>query len=327
MNIRRLLPLLALSACSASHTVITADENGHSLSRINDNGTVQVFPVPSMPHNVQISTDGKWLLATGMRMDHASGRHEASAGDLMIIDAAAFDAGTLRSIAVGGHPAHVITDVSGKIAYVTDSANDRIAIVDVINGSITGHIPVGKFPHGMRMNSSGSELYTANVNDDTVSVVDIKRNAEIHRIPVGEKPIQVAVSSGDEKLYVTLAKGTSVAVINLKTYKVLKTIPVPDAPAQIYADPKGRYMYVADQGSSQHPGNMLSVIDAKSDTLIKNIITGRMPHGVVADDEGRFVYVTNMKDNTVSKLAVDGWRVIQTYHVGESPNGITQTKR
>ena len=332
MRFLALLPIIALSACTASPDVITADEKGHSLTRISDSGEVRILSVPEIPHNVQVSADGKWVLATGMRMDagmdmeHKHVSAEIPAGDLMIIDAAEFFGKPLRSVAVGDHPAHVITDASGKTAYVTDSAKNRIVIVDIASSQVTGYIPVGRFPHGERMNASGSELYTANVSDGTVSVVDLRLNKETQRIHVGNKPIQVAVTPDDKKLYVTLAGDIAVGVVDLKTYKKIKAVPVPNAPAQIYADPKSRYMYVADQGDVKNPGSMLSVIDTASDTLMRNINTGRMPHGVVADDEGRFIYVTNMGEHTVSKVKVEGFKVITTFNVGQSPNGITLTQ-
>ena len=156
-----------------------------------------------------------------------------------------------------------------------------------------------------------------------MSIVDTHANKEIKRIPVGNSPIQVAISKNGKKAYVTLAKDSAVAVVDVVEQHKIKAIAVKDAPAQIYADPLGRYMYVADQGSKEHPGDSISVIDVKSDTVIKTTNTGNMPHGVVAGLDGEFVYVTNMGEDTVAQIATKDFSVVNRYPVGKLPNGIT----
>jgi YVTN family beta-propeller protein len=133
----------------------------------------------------------------------------------------------------------------------------------------------------------------------------------------------VAVSPDGKKVYVTLAKDSAVGVVDVAQHRKIKTISVNNAPAQIYADPLGRYMYVADQGSKDRPGHTLSVIDTASDMVIKTIRTGLMPHGVVASRDGQFVYITNMGDNTVSQMDTKNFTIVNIYAVGELPNGIT----
>lgn len=315
-----------LSACAGISTsapsFITADEAGHTLTMINADGSRQTLAVPAAPHNVQISADGKLVLATGMAGGHEHAGH-AMSGNLLIIPTDSFDKNSIRSISLGEHLAHVVTDASGKTAYVTDSASNRIAVVDIASGAVKQWIGVGAFPHGARINPVNGNLYTANVKDGTMSIVDTIAHKETQRVPVGGKPIQVAVSPDGKKVYVTLAKDNAVGVVDVAQRRKIKTIAVDNAPAQIYADPLGRYMYVADQGSKAHPGHRVSVIDIASDTVIKTIRTGRMPHGVVASRDGRSVYITNMGDNTVSQMDTRNFAIVKNYAVGELPNGIT----
>lgn len=319
------LLLMVVSACSSGAGVITANEEGQSLSRINAAGEVTTLPVPIMPHNVQVSTGGQWILATGMAVGE-HGQHHAAGGALLMVKAESFSPSDVEVMPLGDHLAHVITDATGKTAYITDSASNVVLVVDLSARKLMRTIPTGKFPHGMRMNPQRDELYTANVKDGTVSVIDPRANRETHRIQVGGKPIQVAVTPDGNKLYITLAKDSAVAVVNLTSYSKVKSIPVPHAPAQVYADPKGRYIYTANQGNEKNPGNTLSVIDVATDNVLKTIVTGRMPHGVVASGDGKFIYVTNMGEDTVSQLETEGLTVTKTYRVGAAPNGITLTE-
>lgn len=314
---------LLLAACMGKQTaVVTADEQGQVLSVIHADGHVTPVAVPAMPHNVQISADGKRIFATGMTGGHAE-HHMTGGGALLMLDADRMDSSAVTMLALGKHPAHVITDKSGKTVYVTDSESDSVLVVDAVTRKLVRSLPTGKFPHGLRMNPERPELYTANVKDGTVSVINLTTNRETHRIPVGGKPIQVAVTPDGKKLYVSLAKDSAVAVVDLSSYNKIKGISVSHAPAQLYADPKGRYIYSANQGTSENPGRTISVINTVTDQVEKQIETGRMPHGIVADTAGQFLYVTNMGENTMAKISVADWRVVETTLVGDLPNGIT----
>lgn len=312
---------LLTSACTSSPSFITADEAGGTLTKVNADGLRQTLHLSAMPHNVQTSADGKRLLATGMP-SHEHAAH-GMGGTLMIVDAASLNEKTIRSIALGNHLAHVVTDATGKVAYITDSGNNTLLVVDIDSGTITNTIKIGAFPHGVRINPVRDELYTANVKDGTVSVVDLKAKKETRRIPVGGKPIQVAVTPDGKKLYVTLAKDSAVAVVDLATYKKTATILVPSAPAQIYTDPLGRYVVTANQGNSHKPGKTISVIDVKTDKIMRNITTGNMPHGVVISADGRYAYITNMGEDMVAQVNMDDFTIVSTYKVGKLPNGIT----
>jgi YVTN family beta-propeller protein len=321
-----LVSLVVLTACAkigiSTPSFVTADEAGNTLTKIDSSGTRQTLAVPAAPHNVQVGADGRLLLVTGMPGGHEHAGHTMP-GTLLIIPTDSFSEQSIRSISLGQHLAHVVTDASEKTAYVTDSGNNTLTIVDIDSGVVIDTIKIGAFPHGARINPVRDELYTANVKDGTVSVVDLQARKEVRRIPVGRKPIQVAVTPDGKKLYVTLAKDSAVAVIDLTMYKKTATIPVPNAPAQIYADSLGRYVVTANQGSTDRPGKTISVIDANMDKIIRNVPTGQMPHGVVISADGRYAYITNMGEDTVAKVDMNNFSILATYKVGKLPNGIT----
>ena len=69
---------------SASGFVYTANEHGNSISAIDlRSGEVRTLPVPISPHNVDVTADGKQLLAVGdpATEDHGHGEENASHGD------------------------------------------------------------------------------------------------------------------------------------------------------------------------------------------------------------------------------------------------------
>ena len=312
--------------------VYAADERGNSISVI-DLSTGQVKDVATRisPHNVQVSRDGRLLLAVGtvaaktgnhsqMTMNDA-GKMER--GRLLILDAETIAVESAGDIEIGRHPAHVIIDAQGKRAYATNSEDNDVLVIDVAQKRVLGEIKTGHFPHGLRMSPDGREIYVANVNDNSVSVIDISQSKEVTRIQVGKAPVQVGFTPDGRRVYVSLRDENSVAVIDTAQRKKIATIAVGRNPIQIFATPDGRYVYVANQGTETNPDKTVSVIDTASNSVVATIETGRGAHGVVVSDDGKRVFITNIEDDTVSVIDTATQKVIDTIKVGKGPNGIT----
>lgn len=313
-------------------SVYTADERGNSVSSIDlSTGAVEIAPVAITPHNVQITADGARLLAVG---SPATGGHghdtgEAaddgsdSAGRLLILDPGNLRSQPIADIEVGEHPAHVIADQEGARAFVTNSGDDTVTVVDLREQAVVGTIPTGDYPHGLRMSPDGSVIYVANVEDGSISVIDTAQLAEVARIPVGKAPVQVGFTPDGSRVYVSLRDENRVAVIDTTTRTVIDRIEVGRNPIQVHATPDGRFVYVANQGTEAEPADTVSVIDVASGTAVDTIRTGRGAHGVAVSADGRLVFVTNIVDATVSAIDTGTRRIVATYAVGAGPNGVT----
>jgi YVTN family beta-propeller protein len=309
--------------------VYTANEGDNSLSRIDlTTGEVLTVPTAVTPHNVQITPDGKTLLAVGteamMMMDGNAGAHDGEAkGILLVFKADDLSAGPSAQIEVGEHPAHVIADKDGKRAFVTNSEDGTVTVVNLATASVVGTITTGSFPHGMRMNPAGNEIYAANVESDSVSVLDPDELREIEQIAVGNAPVQVGFTPDGTRVFVSLRDDDSVAVINPAERSVLDRIAVGDGPIQVYVTPDSAFVLVANQGTEEEPSDTVSVIDVATNQVVQTIRTGAGAHGVVVNDSGQLAFVTNIVDGTVSIIQIPTWEVIATIAVGAGPNGVT----
>ncbi|RWD36467.1 cytochrome D1 domain-containing protein [Mesorhizobium sp.] len=350
IRITRRMTLLALAAAAGFAAVVsfspragaesagagfvyTADEHGGSVSQIAlDGGKVDIIPVPVMPHNVQFVSDTGILLMVGMPMSgmeeghggdgHGEGEEEPK-GRLIVIDTAGFASGQAASIDVGAHPAHVIADAQGKRAFVSNSEDNTISVIDLDTGTAIGAASTGDYPHGLRMSPDGKSIYVANVKDGTVSVIDTATLAETATIKVGSAPVQVGFVPDGSRVYVSLRDDNKVAVIDTATKEVTGRVEVGRSPIQVHATPDGRFVYVANQGTDAEPDDTVSVIDVASETVVETIRTGAGAHGVVVSADGAFVFVTNIMAGTVSQISVESQSVVKTYPVGKGPNGIT----
>ena len=312
--------------------VYTADELGSSISAIDlAAARVTTVPIPISPHNVQVTADGKRLLAVGepasdghghAHSRDARGANEAK-GRLLILDTAGLGAKPVAQIVVGAHPAHVIADQRGERAFVTNAGDNTVSVVDLAAGKLIASIGTGRYPHGLRMSPDGHEVYVANVQDGTVSVIDADGLTELARIPVGTTPVQVGFTPDGSRVYASLRDENRVAVIDTASRSLMGTIEVGRNPIQVHATPDGRFVYVANQGSDAEPADTVSVIEVSSGKVVDTIRTGMGAHGVVVSGDGAWAFVTNIVDGTVSAIDVATGKVVTTFPVGRGPNGIT----
>jgi YVTN family beta-propeller protein len=315
----------ASSAAPDQGFVYTADEHGNSLSMIDlSSGQVTIMEVPIAPHNLQISADQRRLLATGPVAKAGDGHgHGDERGRLLVFDAHDLAAGPLADIEVGRHPAHVVIDQAGELAFVTNAEDATVSVVDLAGGAVIETIATGAYPHGLRFSPDGGELYVANVMDGSISVIDVEALAEVARIPVGQAPVQVGFVPDGSRVYVSLRDENAVAVIDTAAREAIDKIAVGRGPIQVYATPDGREVYVANEGTRDNPDDTVSVIDVASGVVVNTITTGKGAHGVVASPDGRYVFVSNIYANSVSAIDTESREVAAGFAVGKGPNGIT----
>ena len=320
------------SAAPLSGFIYTANERDASISEITlATGLVRTFKASIVPHNVQITPDGAFLLSVGM----TAGGHDKEGmqsmqkmqadndeGKLLIFDVRNLDK-PVATLPAGKHPAHVITDREGQRAFVTSSEENAITVLDLARRTVIGKIGTGASPHGLRPSPDGRELYVANVGDGSVSVVDTTTLKVVGRIPVGKAPVQVGFTPDGRQVYVSLRDENRVAIIDVATRRVIGTVDVARNPIQLYATSDGKTMYVANQGSEKAWDDKVSVIDLASRKVTTTVTTGPGAHGVVVDSSGKTAFVTNIEAGTVSAIDTTSQRVTATFKVGAGPNGIT----
>lgn len=319
----------------AADKVYVANEEADTVSVLDSASfkMVATVRVGKMPHNVQVSPNGKlvWVtnngeLASAGAPGHPAmgkGEHDAMSkgGAVWVIDTDS-DA-VIAKIPVGLHPAHVVMTPDGRFAYVTNGGDNTVSVIDTSAQRVVATIQVGKFPHGIRVSPDGKQAYVANLKSGTVSVVDIASQKETAQIPVGKGPAQVGLTENGRLAFVSLSEEGAVAVIDPATRKVLRKVPVGATPIQVFATPDSRTLLVANQGSRKKPGKTVSMIDLDSFKVTKAVETGLGAHGVAVGRDGRYAYITNTYAGSVSVIDIKAQKVVATVPVGKGPNGIS----
>ena len=310
---------MQILAALFSAIVFVANQGSHSVSAIDVNArTERTLAIPIAPHNVQMCGP-KVLLAVGFLDVSGSYGMVGEPGRLLSIDPKAL---RVRSgIDIGSSPAHVVCDSKGRLAYVTLSGENAVAVVDVASMRRLAKIPVGRYPHGLRMSSDDRTLFVANVRDDDISVVDVRARRLVRNIAVGGSPNQVAVSPDGKMVYATLSNTNEVVRVNVAQGRVTKRLRLGLNPAQVTITNDGKELVVANEGTLDSPGSDVVIVDAATLLPIAAVTVANGPYGVAID--GRRAYVTSVFSGALTSIDLVRHRAIRTYTVGAEPAGVT----
>lgn len=119
----------------------------------------------------------------------------------------------------------MIADPARPLAYVADSTNNSIRIVNLNTNAFSGtEIAVGNYPTALDI--LDDSLYALNQTGQSVSVVDLAAYAVVDTIPLGFTPQDVAVGQ-DDLLYVSEQGWDDLRVINRVTHTPVNTVTTP----------------------------------------------------------------------------------------------------
>ena len=102
---------------------------------------------------------------------------------VLIIDAKTLAVPSTADIEIGRHPAHVI-DTLGKPAYVTNSKDDNVFVIDVAQKTLAADQDRQVSARSTHESEREGNLL-AGVNDNSVSVIDTMNSIEVAYRPVG----------------------------------------------------------------------------------------------------------------------------------------------
>jgi YVTN family beta-propeller protein len=255
----------------------------------------------------------------------------------------------VATIPVGGFPDGVATTPDGTRAYVTNSFDSNVSVIDTASNTVMATIPVGLAPSTIAITPGTDSFeqdgrrhqplaYVPNGADNTVSVIDTTSNTIVATIPVGQDPSGVAITSDGTHAYVTNQLEDSVSVIDTAGNKVVATIPGFIIPIGVAITPDGAQPYERDDrrkqsfayvtnnvptiDGSNFPASAVSVIDTASNKVAATIPVGQDPNGVAITPDGTRAYVANQRDGTASVIDTAHNKVVATIRVGAGPAGV-----
>ena len=76
------------------------------------------------------------------------------------------------TVPAGKNPNGVAVDPSTHTAYVANSDDNAVSVIDGSTRTVTATVPVGKNPHGVAVDPVTHTVYVANRDDNTLSVIE-----------------------------------------------------------------------------------------------------------------------------------------------------------
>lgn len=178
-----------------------------------------------------------------------------------------------------------LTTLAEPFAYITNSGDNTVSVIDTATNAVTATIAVGKYPYGVAVHPDGSTVYVTNTEDATVSVIAAATNTVTATIPVGGGPVYgLAVTPDGSRLYVAIGYG-GVAVIDTNTNSVIHKIDDLALTYGVAVHPSEPTLYVSS------PEMGLYLVDTVTNTVVENIVEG-LCADIVLHPDGSTVYVS-----------------------------------
>jgi YVTN family beta-propeller protein len=194
-------------------------------------------------------------------------------------------------------PASAAT-TGGFNAYVTDSRQNQVYLIDTATNAITATVPVGTTPHGLAVLPDGSRVYVADHGSEAVSVIDSATNAVTATIPVPGAPNFVTSAPDGKHVYVSNDGTNQLDVIDTATNTVSATVQVGSVASGVAViTPDGRAVYVA----STNAGTVYK-IDTATNTQSSTIAASN-PSALAVSPDGSELAVVDEVGNTVTRFA------------------------
>lgn len=189
---------------------------------------------------------------------------------------------------------------SGVIAYVTNSGDDTISVIDTATNTVIDTISVDFFPTGIAASPGGDIVYAPMFSDDSIYAIDTSTNTIQNTIsmPKSSKPTAVAVAPSGLSYYTNFTNGT-IATIEPTSMTVIDFLPIGSLfPASIVVLPSGTKAYVVN---GVGPMNV-KVIDLSTNSVTATVNTSAQSLGIGVSPDSSKVYVANTMASTVSVI-------------------------
>ena len=302
------------------------------------------------PFGIAISPDGtKAFILNDVdlaNLNVSSGSSTPSlVGDVTIIDTSNYV--ETPPIDVGMGPDAIAISPDGSSAYVANSQDNTVSVINVATKSVSSTISVGHVPDAIAFSPDGKTVYVGNSdltctqatpavctygNSGSVSVISTSSGTVTDTLPMGNSatknegaPSAIAIAP-DGSVYVSNGAFNTVSEISPSNNQVtMNSIFVGLAPSAIAMLP------AANQPSYPHTNlayvtnfddNTISVVDTATNEVLSSIGVGSGPDGVAVTPDGSKAYVANFDANTVSVVDTVVGAVSSTISVGQGPSAV-----
>jgi YVTN family beta-propeller protein len=280
-------------------------DNAVAVLDTSDNMVMKTIPIPTGPHGLVVTPDGRWVYAS-------------SDGDSVVSVIDTSTDSVTDTIQVGSTPHGLAITPDGSKVLVAGFGTNSVEAVDTSSNQVVWQVSVPQ-PHNIAITPDGKTAYAGGQADGAqqLAIIDIGSGTETGSVPLDHAPRALNVSPDGEYLAYTLAGVDALQILDLGSLKLDTQIPVGVSPHHPLFTPDGKLGMVVSQG----PGT-LDLFDPVSFTTTGSVKVGTMPHWIGLTSDARWAYVTNENSNDVTLVDLSDRSAKATLPVGNAPRKI-----
>jgi YVTN family beta-propeller protein len=255
---------------------------------------------------------------------------------------------------LGAAFAHPHAAAAAGLAFVLDSGDASMSLLDVGQGKELRRVPLLREPHHMALTPDHKSLLVGDTAANTLFFIDPNTGEMQRQVPVSD-PYQLQFSPDGKWLVVNGLARNQVDIYDPTTMKLLRRVPLRAMPSHMNYAPDSRVVYVSLQETSRvaaielatgtvlwdrdvgktpagvlwHDGKLLvanmgednvAVVDPADGHVERRVVTGRGAHNIFVAPDGKAIYVADRVDGTIAVLDPRTLTVQRRFHVAGGPD-------
>ncbi|MDC8786733.1 YncE family protein [Roseateles koreensis] len=241
--------------------------------------------------------------------------------NISVIDPVTFT--EIKRIPTGKEPHHLYLTPDDKSLVVANALGDSLTFVNPVTAEVQRVINGISDPYHLRFSPDMKWFVTAANRLDHVSIyrwvpADANNPFQlVKRIAAPKTPSHLYIDTKSTVLYVSLQDSDELLAVDLATQTPRWKVKVGPMPADIFLAPDDKHILVALTGAKE-----VEVYDVSNPAvpakLVKRIASGKGAHSFRNWGDGRHVLVSNRAGNTISKIDLQTFAVVDEF---PGPNG------
>jgi len=191
-----------------------------------------IIQVGAVPKYLAVSPNDRRLLVSNW-----------CSGDLSIIDLDTEE--EIRRIELGKYPRGIAIDSRSSFAYITLMGEDQIAVLNLIDYSLSWISAYGETPRHVVLDPSNRYLYISLSRPGEVAKVDLVKRDLVKKVKSGSETRSITLGPDGRFLYVVNYEDNSISKLDAVNMLVLETIDVHEKPIGITFDNETKQLWVA----------------------------------------------------------------------------------